>query len=98
MIGYWAFSVAYSSAKTMSGNRFRMFTDKAVLVDQNRPGRLVTRHSHALDIVSSYVLHEIGGIPALSILWRPPATFARCLYGWAMQASRVPRYTSAQIL
>ena len=64
MIGYWAFSVAYSSAKTMSGNRFRMFTDKAVLVDQNRPGRLVTRHSHALDIVAL----ELSRVPRRDVV------------------------------
>ena len=49
----------------MSGNWFRMFTEKAVLVDQNRPGRLVTRHSRALDIVTqtmgSYAFPRDGG-------------------------------------
>ena len=35
----------------MSGNRTETFTDKAVIADQNRPGRVVTRHSHAVEIV-----------------------------------------------
>ena len=41
-----------------------MFTDKAVLVDQNRRGRLVTRHSHALDIVT----FELSRVPRRDVV------------------------------
>ena len=36
----------------MSGNRTDTSTDKAAIADQNRPGRVVTRHSQAVDIVA----------------------------------------------
>ena len=42
----------------MSGNRTETLTDKAVIADQNRPGRVVTRHSHAVEIVAQIMQPE----------------------------------------
>ena len=54
----------------MSGNRTETFTDKAVIAVQNRPGRVVTRHSHAVEIVSERVGSDRQGERGVSVAHR----------------------------